>query len=255
METRRRIRVVSPVLAAGRDSAEEIRGLGGPGTAVDHVWLDQGPASVESEWQHALAVPDTLRRIMEAQSEGIDAVVISCMEDPGLKPGREVATIPVVGTAQTSMHLAAMLGHRFSIVTTDEHAVPCFENLARAYGLDSRLASVRWVDIPVLDLYEDENRMNDGLVEQSIAAVREDRAHAIVFGCTGMTGAAERVEAGLLQAGIAGVPVIDPLPAAVRMAEALLDLGISHSKRTSPQPPGGAVAGFGFAEDLGALAR
>jgi allantoin racemase len=254
----RRIRVISPVIADGRQDADELEGLyAGPGTTLDHTFLDAGPASVESEWQHALAVPEIMHRVMEAQEDGVDAVVISCMEDPGLGPGRELATIPVLGTAQTSMHLAALLAHRFSIVTTDGFAVPGFENLARKYALDAKLASVRWVDIPVLDLFEDEERVRHSLVAQSIAAVREDGAHAIVFGCTGMTGAAARVEQGLADAGITGVPVIDPLPATVCQAAALLDLGLTHSKATSPQPPAGPIAGYGFAnaDALGAFAR
>jgi allantoin racemase len=250
----RRIRVISPVIAAGREDSDELDGLGAPGTSLDHAFLETGPASIETGWQHALAVPDTMRRVAEAEADGVDAVVISCLEDPGLRGGRELATIPVLGTCQTSMHLAALLAHRYSVVTTDSY-ISEFENLAAVYGVDAKLASVRWIDIPVLDLFEDMDRVVDGLVEQSIAAVRDDGAHAIVFGCTGMTGAAARVQDGLTAAGITGVPVIDPLPATVRMAEALVDLGLTHSKRSSPAPTAGPVAGFPFAEQLGASAR
>jgi hypothetical protein len=63
------------------------------------------------------------------------------------------------------------------------------------------------------------------------------------------------VQDGLTAAGITGVPVIDPLPATVRMAEALVDLGLTHSKRSSPAPTAGPVAGFPFAEQLGVSAR
>jgi allantoin racemase len=250
-----RIRVISPVIAAGgREESDELDGLGSVGSSLDQVFLDAGPASIESGWQLALAAPDILRRVMEAQDDGVDAVVISCMEDPALRGARELATIPVLGTCQTAMHVAALLAHRFAIVTTDSY-VSEFENLARVYGVESKLAPMRWVDIPVLDLRENMDRVVEALVEESIDAVRTDRAHAIVFGCTGMTGVAARVQAGLEDAGVSGVPVIDPLPATVRMAQALLDLGLSHSKLSSPQPPAVPVAGYPFAEQLGAFAR
>ncbi|NIM45270.1 MAG: hypothetical protein GTO54_06505 [Nitrososphaeria archaeon] len=34
-----------------------------------------------------------------------------------------------------------------------------------------------------------------------------------------------------------GVPVIDPTAAALKMAESLVDLGLSHSKLVYPKPP------------------
>ena len=107
----------------------------------------------------------------------------------------------VLGPAETSMHVAAMLGHRFSIVTIGGNAASQLERMATVYGLAAKLASVRAVDIPVLELESDPHRLVSQLVEQSTAAVREDGAHVIVFGCTGMAGYAEAVRAGLAPGG------------------------------------------------------
>lgn len=159
------------------------------------------------------------------------------MADPGLHAARELVDIPVVGPSQASMHLAAMLGHRFSFLTVFDHDVPAAEDLVARYGLSSKLASVRAFNIPVLALKEDVDETVRVLVELAEKAVREDGAHVIVPGCTGLAGLAPRIQAGLREQGCE-VPVLDPPSVAVKLAEALVDLGQSHSKRTYAPPPG-----------------
>jgi allantoin racemase len=214
-----------------------------PDTEISVVGLDRGPASLESEYEDALAVPDILGKVSAAEAEGVDAVIIDCMADPGLSPARELASIPIIGPAQTSMHLAAILAHRFSVITVLERDIPLFYRLARRYGLNSNLASVRPVNIPVLELDRNRERLIGALVEQSVKAVLEDGAHIIVFGCTGMSGLAKEVEQALAEQGYAA-PVVDPSLAALKLAEALVGMGLSHSKRTYPPPPPKEVIGY-----------
>lgn len=240
-----RICVIAPVIRSGSGpaSVEEFGLAARTDCEVRVVFLDRGPASIESEYEEALAAPDTVTKAWEAEKEGFDAVVISCMLDPGLAAARERVSIPVVGPSQASMHLAAMLGHRFSIVTVLKRLVPPLENLARVYGVDGQLASVRAVDIAVLDIEIDNQRVIEALVEQSILAIERDNAHVVVLGCTGMAGLAQAVRNGLLERGY-DVPVIDPGIAALKLAEALVDLGQAHSKWTYPYPPKKLVLGF-----------
>ena len=47
-------------------------------------------------------------KVRAAEAEGMDAVIIDCMADPGLDPARELASIPIIGPAQAAMHLAAL---------------------------------------------------------------------------------------------------------------------------------------------------
>ena len=83
----------------------------------------------------------------------------------------------------------------------------------------------------------------DRMVQKAIEAVEEDGAHVIVLGCTGLAGLAEQVKAGLSKAGHE-VPVIDPASTALKVAEALVDAKLTHSKRTYPQPPQKEVVGY-----------
>jgi allantoin racemase len=141
------------------------------------------------------------------------------------------------------MHLAAMLALRFSVITALERDIPFFYRLARRYGLNDQLASVRSVDIPVLELHSEGDRLIEALAEQSAKAVLEDGAHILIFGCTGMMGLARRVEQALVDRGCP-VPVIDPSLAALKLAEGLVDIGLAHSKRTYPRPPDKAIVGY-----------
>lgn len=241
---RTRIRIVTPVVSEGLSRLEDFLPYAGQGTELSQVILERGPGSVESEYDEVLAAPDTVRRIMEAEAEGMDAVVIDCMGDPGLKAGREVSSALVLGPAETTMHLAAMLGHRFSVLTVLDRLVPFVETLARVYGVAEKLASVRSVEIPVLDLEGDRDRVVSALVDEAVKAIEEDGAHVLIFGCTGMCGLADAVRDGLRGRGYDNVPVIDPVPATLKLAQALVDLGLTHSKRTYPAPPAKRIDGY-----------
>ena len=206
------------------------------GTQISVVSLDWGTASIECYRDEALAVPGILAKAVQAEQEGADGVIIDCMDDPGLDAARELVSIPVVGPAQASMHLAALLGHRFSVLTTLEQDIPMVEAQVARYGLATKLASVRALNIPVLSLDDDVEATMQVLVNLSEGAVREDGAHVIVPGCTGLAGLAPRIQAGLAERGCE-VPVLDPPSVAMKLAESLVDLGQAHSKRTYPQPP------------------
>lgn len=147
-----------------------------------------------------------------------------------------MVSIPVIGAAQTAFHVAAMLGHKFSVLASLDRRISAFEERVAKHDLDRQLASVRAVNIPVLEL-SDQAHVLDAVVDQSIRAVRDDGAHVIVFGCGGMAGLAKDAEAGLSEQGFPGVPVIDPAILALKTGEALADMGLSHSKRTYPTPP------------------
>lgn len=237
------VRVITPITTRGFRKLDDLRRSEGPGLTVSHAEIDTGPASIECETDDALSVPGTLVKLVEAERDGVDAAIIDCMADPGMKPGREMVRIPVLGPSQTAMHLAGMLGHRFSVLTVLPRLRYQFEDLARRYGLETSLASVRSVDVPVLALEDDVDHTRGLLAAQALKAVREDGADAIIFGCTGMMGSAAHVRAALLDAGH-DLPVIDPIPTAIQIAAALVRSGLSHSKEAFAYPEAKPVVGY-----------
>jgi allantoin racemase len=232
------IHVINPTITTRwhQDTQRTYAEAARPGTMIRVVTLDWGPASIESYRDEALVVPDILTKAIGAEQSGADAVIIDCMSDPGLYAARELASIPVVGPAQASMHLAAMLGHCFSVLTVSEQDVPEVAERAARYGLAAKLASARPFGIPVLALDDDVDETVSALVEVAERAVCEDGAHVVIPGCTGLAGLASRIQAGLAERGCE-VPVLDPPSVALKLAESLVDLGLSHSRRTYPSPP------------------
>lgn len=197
--------------------------------------LDYGAASIECELDHALCVPPFLSKAKRADAEGYDAVISNCLLDPGVKAAREILNIPVVGAGEASMRFAVSLGHSFSVVTVLPNPVPAIENLAKEYGVEERLTSVRYVDIPVLDL-KDKKKLINALNREMLAAIKEDRAHVLVVGCTGMMGVAKEIENRLRQDGYE-VPVVDPAAASLKFAESLVSMGLKQSPLTYMPPP------------------
>lgn len=236
MTTPMTIEVIVPITTEGFRDMSVFEGLFGPDVRITQSQIEQGPASIECDLDEALAAPGVAARAIDAEQAGADAIVIDCMGDPGMEAAREVVSIPVLGPCLTAMHAASMLAHKFSVVTVMNRLIPSFERRAAVYGLTT-MASCRSVELPVLDLESERDQGVKRLTEESIAAIEQDGAHAIVFGCTGMLGWAQDIEQGLQDAGYPGVPVIDPIPLTLRTATALVGSGLTHSKRTYPHPP------------------
>lgn len=238
------IRIVTPLVTKGLRADEHVAALGDSEFKVTATILDKGPASLEGELDKALSVPDTIAKTMEAERDGCAAVVIDCMGDPGVDAAREVVSIPVFGPGEVTYHVASTLGHSYSVVTVLKRLRVPIEKRAKLCGTYDKLASVRSVDIPVLDLEKDPERLREAFIREAIAAVEEDDAHVILFGCTGMFGWGDIIKNGLEEAGYGGVPVIDPIPTTVRYAAAMVKCGLTHSKLTYPQPRPKSVVGF-----------
>lgn len=230
------IRVVVPV-ANSSFNPEVGRAFGAfaaPGTRISVVNLGEGPQSIESECEDALVVPDFLRKAKDAERDGCAAVICWCFADPGVRAAREAVDIPVVGPGEAAMLLAAALGQRFSVVTVQRSLFPLIESVAWHAGVDRKLASVRSVDIPVLET-TDTGRLSTRLYEEMVRAVQEDDAHVLILGCAAMVGVARELEARLAADGL-DVPVVDPVAASLKMAETLATLGMKQSRRTYHRP-------------------
>ncbi|NKB35982.1 MAG: hydrogenase expression protein HupH [Gammaproteobacteria bacterium] len=238
------IRIVTPIVSELFTEAQ-LQPYARDGIRLSHSKLDKGPASIESAFDEALAQPDTLIKILEAEAEGCDAVVINCLGDPALSPAREIVNIPVVGPCQSAMHLANMLGDNFAIVSVLDNVRLLLEHLGAKYGLSERYVGFDYVNISVLDLESDMDALIDSLTEKSIPLIKDNKANSIILGCTGMLGCAQGIRQRLLAEGL-DVPVIDPLVAAIQMAEAMINSDLSHSRHAYQTPPPKDIVGYSF---------
>jgi len=193
-------------------------------TSLTVVNPNTGPYSIECAYDEAYAVPPTLELVKKANEEGYDAVIIACFSDPGLMAAREISMIPVIGIEETSFHVAAMLGAKFSILTPRRERIPAKRADVHAKGMDCFLSSVRSLDLSVAETDENPEKTKRRILEVATKAVREDGAEVIILGCAGMAGYAQEIEEKI------GAKVIDPPAVALKLAEVIVDLGLSHSK-------------------------
>lgn len=232
-----KIRIISPTITEDflPKQKREFGLVAREDTELSHVMLEDGPVSIESEYDEALALPGIIKQVVIAESEGMDAVIINCASDPGIDAAREVASIPVIGPAQAAFSLSTMLAQKFSVIAILERDIPDLDRMFRVYGILDRIASVRVMNIPVLDLFKDRKKAIHAMTEAALLALKEDRAEAITFDCTGLTEIVNDVKNNLLKEGF-DVPVIEPVASSLKLAETMVDLGISHSKITYPLP-------------------
>ena len=213
---------------AVRKAAERVAA---PGTRIVAVNPADGPESIEGFYDEALAVPGLLAEIARGESRGVAGHVIACFDDTGLDAARAMARAPVVGIGEAAFHTASLIAGRFSVVTTLARAIPAIEANLVKYGLAARCARVRACEVPVLALEQNAAEVRQRIDAEIVAALREDRAEAIVLGCAGMVDLAADLAA------THGLPVIDGVTAAVVLVESLARLGLTTSKRGGYAPP------------------
>lgn len=201
-----------------------------PGTEIVGVTPPWGPPGIEGYFEGFLSAVAVMEAVT-AVEEPFDAVVMAGFGEPGREGVRELLDVPVMDITEASALLACTLGHRFSIVTTLKRAVAMIEEVLTAVGLSGRCASIRPTGLGVLDLERDHHQTKRRLVEEARLAVEQDDAEVIILGCGGLGGFDKELEAEI------GVPVIDGIVAAVKLAEACHAYHISTSKVNAYQKP------------------
>ncbi|MEU3886676.1 aspartate/glutamate racemase family protein [Streptomyces sp. NPDC029041] len=220
------MRIVVTNCNTTQEMTEEIvrgaRAAAGPGTTVTGLTPAWGPASAEGwldSYLSAAAVLDTLRTY---DGPPYDAVVMAGFGEHGREGARELVDVPVVDITEAAAHLACLLGRRYGVVTTLERSCGQIEDSLAAAGVARNCAAIVGTGLNVLDLGDAERTETAFLAaaERACAA----GAEVLVLGCAGMTGL-QRVVGRKL-----GLPVVDGVAAAVRLAESLVALGLTTSR-------------------------
>jgi allantoin racemase len=204
---------------------QELERIKRPDTELTVVCAERGPETIESAYDEAFAIPPTLELVKRANQEDYHAIIIACFSDPGLEAAKEISKIPVIGIEESSLHMAAMLGAKFSVITPRRERIPSKREHVHMRGLDYFLASVRSLDLSVAETDAEPEKTKERVLEVAQKAVDEDGAEVIILGCAGMAGYAKEIERKLR------VKVLDPSAVALKVAEAMADLGLTQSKR------------------------
>ena len=184
---------------------------------------------------HILETPALVKKAIEAEHLGFDAVIQSNTFDPGVEASRLAVRIPVIGLLRASLHFAASICDRFGLIVPLETHMPHTMRLVQTYGMAPFVSGIRTVG-----LYDtgDLSGYHDTVIERTVAMGKElvaQGAQAIIplggkiypYVVT-----PEELEPHL------GVPVVNTKAVGVSYAELMVRSKISHSAKAYPCPMG-----------------
>jgi len=191
-----------------------------------------GPHVEQHHEKGLAAVPHSRKAYFDDQEE-VDAIRLPCFSEPGVDAARELCDNLVMSGPYATFHIASMLGHSFSVIIAGMgRSETKVRQLVTKYGLESRLASVRTLDLPPTGMNptqittEELREIQKNALEQARRAIEEDGAEVII----GYSGAYEYLDENR------DVPVLDPIAINIKITEALTELGLDHNKLGYPTP-------------------
>lgn len=213
-----------------------------------------GDWAVENREEFAYAAAARLPVVKEACESGkYNAIVLLGGGEPGAPAAREIGKrygIPVTSCAFSQMHVASMLGNRFSVLDLAESHNMYYYDLVVQHRFADRCASIRNINFPHPrppysdddpDIHEEKKKALRGepsaaleaAVCEAVAAIEEDGADVITFGCSGTFWLRPLLQNRLHDMGW-DVPVLEGHSCAIALAKTLVDLNLDASGLAYP---------------------
>jgi len=185
--------------------------------SIKCITLKDGPYGIESQQDSDVAaqlVPEAVR----SSDQGVEAFVIACYSDPGLRAARKITDKPVFGIAETGLATAIMMGGNIGVISILPDSVDRHWAYAKELCLQERIVGDLPVNLKVAQLV-DESSVASKMLDTGERLRDEFDANVILLGCAGMAQYRPELEDAL------GIPVIDPTQAATAAAIFSLRLG------------------------------
>jgi Asp/Glu/hydantoin racemase len=207
-----------------------------------------GDWPVENREEFCLAAAARLPIVRAACESGkYNAIVLLGGGEPGFPECREIArkyNIPVTACAFSQMHIATMLGNRFSVIDLSELHNMYYYDLVVQNRFAERCASIRNINFPLprpglgeerslrqekaKALNGERSEMVEAAVAEAVAAIEEDGAEVITFGCSA-TFWLQPFLAQRLKALGWEIPVLEGYSCAIELAKMMVNLKIDAS--------------------------
>ena len=187
-----------------------------PGTTVQVESFDMpaGTTNLEYSAYQSTIIQRITESARDCGTRGVNALVIGCFDDPGLEPAREISgNTVVVAPCYASFQMATQLANKVSVIVGRQKWIHRMSHLVRGYGFEHNLASFRPLGLRVDEFQANHAVTRARIIEEAQRAVEEDKAEAIILGCTIEFGFFQEVQK------IVGVPVIDAVVASFKLAE------------------------------------
>ncbi len=212
MTQTRTILVINPAANAPMtrkidETLTPLRFADGPRIVCDTI--AGGPQWIGTQSEVDAVAPLVRDRI--AGDNTADAFVIACYADPGLAASREATLRPVFGIAESGIMTALARGNSFGVIAVRTTSIPRHLRALRQMGVSERLAGERGLDLSADDHASDERTL-ERLCEVGRALKENEGADVLVIGCAGLGHLRAPLEESV------GIPVVEPVQAAVAMA-------------------------------------
>ncbi|MDE0530647.1 MAG: aspartate/glutamate racemase family protein [Albidovulum sp.] len=178
-------------------------------------YIPTAPEGIESDDHVEEVMPMVLDRARDCSA---DAIVVACFSDPGVEAARTLVAVPVIGIAEAAYYAALQLGRRFGVISLGPASVSRHARHIEKLEIAPRLAGDRPVNMSVSEANSD-GGITQAVIEAGMELRDRDGADVVILGCAGMGKQRDRLQA------VLGLPVVDPVQAAVATAASHLDLG------------------------------
>lgn len=208
--------------AAERQRREGVlNAIAANGTKVEVHVVKDGPRSIENAVDEYKAMPNVLEFVMQNQ-DAFDGFIVGCAGDSGLEGCREQSRKPVVGPGESSLVLGTIGDRRFSMITISLERARMKRRLVREAGIaEHRMVSSHSLGIPVLEIGKDLKRTQAALIE-CMKEAKAKGAEVMLLGCMTVAFMPPAALAEAIDA--AGLPLVNPIVSAVKLAEALITM-------------------------------
>ena len=222
---------------------------------ADVAWeVDPGATDPHGNWpvetreEFAIVGVSRLPIVKKACESGkYNAIVLLGGGDPGFTEAREIGRrygLPVTACFSAQLHIAAMLGNRFSVIDISEAHNMHLCDLVVRYRFQDKCASVRNVNFPLprppdykeLPIQLEKQKVERGeksemletAITEFVAAIEEDGAEVLVLGCSGAFWLQPHLQKRLNDMGWE-IPVLEGYRCAIEQAKTLVNLGVDAS--------------------------
>ncbi len=217
-----KILVINPVGHSKWDESDKefLSSYAHPKTRIDVKSLPRGPKSVESIKDYVEVIPLVIDQALKLHKE-YNALIVNCFLDPAVDYLKLLLRKPVIGPCEASLLLAKVIGRRFAIITVGKgDVIKLIERRINFLGFKDFVVKIDGIPLGVLDIDVDKGRTLREILRVGNEVIKTYQADVIILGCTGLAGFSFKAQEEL------GVPVIDPALAALKVAEAVLTLGV-----------------------------
>lgn len=163
--------------------------------------IEDQPTGIHDDHTREIAVPKVVKLGRELEADGMSALIVSCVDDPGVDQLRRIVKIPVIGAGSAAASLALSFGDRIGVLIISDRTPDVVKKiLGKSLLAEQKPKGVA----TTLDLLREEERVH---LFSAADQLKQKGADVILLGCTGYAtiGIAQELRKRL------GIVVVDPV--------------------------------------------